>query len=255
MVTMLRRPWNLVPIRDSEEELEAIPDSLYCLRPHPYASLGAPYGSSASPFRLRKRVIERLLQAQEALRQEGYPWKLAIFDGWRPLAVQAFMVDYTIQEQCRLRGVDPGSPSAERDLVVEDVSRFWATPEQDPGSPPPHSTGAAVDLTLVDKPEHDTAGLPMPTPADMGSPIDAIGAVSEPDHFLTRSLTDVDASERERCRHIHARRSCLRRAMEAAGFAQHPNEWWHFSWGDQLWAWQRGEFSALYGRVDGAAKP
>jgi D-alanyl-D-alanine dipeptidase len=36
--------------------------------------------------------------------------------------------------------------------------------------------------------------------------------------------------------------------MEVAGFAQHPNEWWHFSHGDQLWAWRLGHPSAHYGR-------
>ncbi|MFM7652374.1 MAG: D-alanyl-D-alanine dipeptidase, partial [Vulcanococcus sp.] len=33
-----------------------------------------------------------------------------------------------------------------------------------------------------------------------------------------------------------------------AGFEQHPNEWWHFSYGDQLWAWRAGQDVACYGR-------
>jgi D-alanyl-D-alanine dipeptidase len=37
--------------------------------------------------------------------------------------------------------------------------------------------------------------------------------------------------------------------MESQGFAQHPNEWWHFSYGDQLWAWQRSQSEAIYGRA------
>jgi D-alanyl-D-alanine dipeptidase len=37
--------------------------------------------------------------------------------------------------------------------------------------------------------------------------------------------------------------------MAAGGFAQHPNEWWHFSWGDQLWADRTGEPIAHYGGV------
>jgi D-alanyl-D-alanine dipeptidase len=36
--------------------------------------------------------------------------------------------------------------------------------------------------------------------------------------------------------------------MLEAGFAQHPNEWWHFSHGDQLWAWRTGQTQAIYGR-------
>jgi D-alanyl-D-alanine dipeptidase len=43
--------------------------------------------------------------------------------------------------------------------------------------------------------------------------------------------------------------------MTQAGFERHPQEWWHFSLGDQLWAWQRqqqtGELvMAHYGRAD-----
>jgi len=38
--------------------------------------------------------------------------------------------------------------------------------------------------------------------------------------------------------------------MASAGFARHPNEWWHFSVGDQLWAWINHAPAARYGRVD-----
>jgi len=35
--------------------------------------------------------------------------------------------------------------------------------------------------------------------------------------------------------------------MAEQGFAGHPDEWRHFSWGDQMWAALRGETSAHYG--------
>jgi D-alanyl-D-alanine dipeptidase len=41
--------------------------------------------------------------------------------------------------------------------------------------------------------------------------------------------------------------------MATAGFKRHLNEWWHFSYGDQIWAWlmtQEGERTvAKYGRA------
>jgi D-alanyl-D-alanine dipeptidase len=40
--------------------------------------------------------------------------------------------------------------------------------------------------------------------------------------------------------------------MLEVGFAQHPNEWWHFSQGDQLWAWRTGHHQAIYGRCGGS---
>ena len=36
----------------------------------------------------------------------------------------------------------------------------------------------------------------------------------------------------------NSRRHLLREIMTKFGCAQHPNEWWHFSYGDQLWAWK-----------------
>lgn len=237
---MSLRPWSAIPIHDSNDPLQPLPAGLLRLEPHPYALLGAPYGSAGSPFRLRPQVIQRLLRAQELLRRSRPHWGLAIFDAWRPLAVQAFMVEHSITSTCRERGIDPHQSSRERQAVVAEVGRFWAPPNPDPAAPPPHSTGAAVDLTLA-----GDSGEPL----DMGSAIDAIGAVSEPDHFLAASQDCRHPQLQERYLSWHRRRSLLRSVMEQAGFAQHPNEWWHFSWGDQLWAWRRGQPAAHFGRV------
>lgn len=235
---MSLRPWSAIPIRECDEPLQALPASLLRLEPHPYALLGAPYGDAGSPFQLRQGVIKRLLQAQQHVQAINAGWRLAIFDAWRPLAVQRFMVEHTIEATCRQRGVDPKQASAARDAVMAEVGRFWAPPSDDPATPPPHSTGAAVDLTLA------VADAPL----DMGSPIDALGAVSEPDYFQAQASGRADCSERRQALEWHRRRTVLREAMQRAGFAQHPNEWWHFSWGDQLWAWRSGQSSAHYGR-------
>ena len=47
----------------------------------------------------------------------------------------------------------------------------------------------------------------------------------------------------------NSRRNLLREVMNKFGFAQHPNEWWHFSYGDQLWAWKNKKANALYGKI------
>lgn len=245
---MQRRPWNDRPIADPGEPLLPLPPELLRLEPHPYACLGAPYGGGACPFRLRQGVIERLLTAQTLLQRQHPHWCLAIFDAWRPLAVQGFMVEYAIDQLCRERGIDPALASPARDQAVVDVGRFWAPPNPDPSAPPPHSTGAAVDLTLACRVEAGRHEL-----VEMGSEIDAIGAVSEPDHFAERTAECPDPVQRASFLRWHGHRQVLRRAMEEAGFVQHPNEWWHFSWGDQLWAWRSGAERACYGRVDTSA--
>lgn len=230
------RPWSSVPIFETHEALVALPADLRRIEPHPYAALGAPYGPGLSPFRLRQGVVDRLLVAQAILQQRQPEWHFAVFDAWRPVAVQAFMVNHAIQQECQRRGVDPQKDSPGRQAAFEDVGRFWAPPSENVDTPPPHSTGAAVDLTLA-----DAQGLEMA----MGGAIDAIGPISEPLHYAPMAEQTPDGLEAL----WHRRRLGLAEAMQAAGFAQHPNEWWHFSWGDQLWAWRTGARHACYGRA------
>ena len=229
------RPWSPIPIEDCGEPMQELPPALLRMEPHPYMALGAPYGASGTPFKLRLGVVQRLLDAQQQLVEHDPSLRLSIFDAWRPIAVQAFMVDHSIAELCRERGVEARSGDA-FDQVVADVGRFWAAPSRDPMTPPPHSTGAAVDLTLS-----SSDG----TPLAMGGEIDAIGAVSEPQHYAGR--------EDSNARRWHQRRQLLAEVMGAAGFAQHPNEWWHYSFGDQLWAWRRGAAVAIYAEAVNSA--
>ncbi len=230
----MHRPWNDLPIIDCGESLEELPNSIFCIKPHPYVALGAPYGDGLNPFRLRIGVIDRLEKSQEFLRTEYPNLRLAIFDAWRPVDVQAFMVDYTISEQCQVKGLDIHrcKDSLAIKEVIDNVYRFWAPPSSDPKTPPPHSTGAAIDLTLAD----DEGNL-----LDMGGEIDVIGEISEPNYYLDISKTCPESAL------LHFRRNMLAKVMKKSGFCQHPNEWWHFSYGDQLWAWKSKRDSAFYG--------
>ena len=229
------RPWSPIPIEECGEPLQDLPREFLRMEPHPYMALGAPYGASGNPFQLRQGVVQRLLKAQQRLSDHDPSLRLSIFDAWRPIAVQAFMVEHSIADLCRERGVELMSGDA-FDRVVADVGRFWAAPSRDPATPPPHSTGAAVDLTLSSR-----EGIPL----EMGGEIDAIGAISEPEHYAGKE--DPDA----RC--WHQRRQLLADVMDASGFAQHPNEWWHYSFGDQLWAWRKGAAVAVYAEAANSA--
>lgn len=196
--------------------------------PPPYVALGAPYGAFG-PWFLRRTVLARLLEAQHDLETQHGGFRLHLLDAWRPLAVQAFMVEHTDQ---LLRAAAPELTDAAR---RERVLTYWAPPSEDPARPPPHSTGAAIDLTLV-----DSRGLVV----NMGSPFDEPTERSHPDHFAGA----IDASGRE----AHANRQLLARVMRAAGFVGHPQEWWHFSHGDRAWAREHDLPAARYGRTEPA---
>ncbi|KGG15147.1 D-ala-D-ala dipeptidase [Prochlorococcus sp. MIT 0602] len=216
-----------------------MPVELYCLEPHSYKSLGAPYGDSVSPWMLRGNVVDRLLAAQKHLKEIDRHYSLAIFDAWRPIRVQQFMYDYAINQECLARGVNrkENANSLELKEVFETVSKFWAEPSLDLASPPPHSTGGAVDLTIS-----CAKGIPL----DMGGEIDCIGPVSEPNYYI-RQKEFIDHPDYLLW---HSRRVLLSDAMKKSGFVQHPHEWWHFSYGDQLWAWVKNLQAAHYGAVE-----
>jgi len=76
---------------------------------------------------LRAEAFDRLSRAAERLPDR---LGLAIFDAWRPLALQAELYDAAYHE--------PGLPAG-----------FVAEPIPDPQTPPPHLTGGTVDLTLT----------------------------------------------------------------------------------------------------------
>ena len=229
-----KRPWIDIPIIDCGEKLDQLKPSFHCLEPHPYLSIGAPYDQISDPWRLRTGVIRRLFLAQKYLQNENPNFSLAIFDAWRPISVQAFMIDHSIDELCLARGFDRNDQkhAFEFSEAVKEVNRFWAPAILDPCNPPPHSTGAAVDLTLADS---------QGNPFGMGGEIDEISPVSHPNYYVEDSMIDCA------CQLWHQRRISLAKAMEKAGFIQHPHEWWHFSYGDQLWAWRNGSSQAFYG--------
>ena len=230
------RPWNNIEINECNEPLMSIPKSIFRLTPHPYVSLGAPYLNMADPWVLRRSVLKRLICAQRYLSEINPKLQLALFDAWRPISVQKFMFNYTIQETCKSKGIDINDFSVDGGIndVIEEVGRFWAKPTSDPLSPPPHCTGAAIDLTLA-----DMNGQPL----DLGGEIDFIGPESSPNFYQKDSFKMPYSKHKV----FQERRSLLFSVMEYAGFVQHPNEWWHFSYGDQLWSWLNNKTSAIYG--------
>jgi D-alanyl-D-alanine dipeptidase len=44
-------------------------------------------------------------------------------------------------------------------------------------------------------------------------------------------------------------RALLRNAMLRAGFTLDADEWWHFDYGNQMWALKSGKDTAIYGEI------
>ena len=132
-----------------------------------------------------------------------------VLDGWRSPRLQKALYEHYY--------VDSGLPLG-----------YVADPD-DPLLSPPHSTGGAVDLTLTwDR-----------HPLRLGTDFDAF----VDDAHLT-ALEQSIGREPER-----SLRRLLTHALSNVGFCPFPLEWWHFSYGDQVWAFNNDRAEALYGFI------
>lgn len=232
------RAYRTLPIAECGEPLMPVAGPhLVLAEPHPYVLRGAPYGE-VSPWFLRESVLAALNRAAGDLQLVKPGWRILLTDALRPVAVQRFLVDWQLRELAAAEGLEVDVlEEVDRARLMEVVWSIWAVPSDDPATPPPHSTGAALDCTLLD--EHGQ-------PVAMGGEIDQVGEISRPDFYA--GMPGVAAR-------FAANRALLREMLEAQGFRRHPAEWWHFSLGDQLWAWVRqreGDETAMarFGRAN-----
>ena len=225
--------WNEIPIEDNKDKLIAIPNCFKFIFPHPYYDLGAPYKRKESIWKLRGEVVKRLIKVNDFLKLKNTSFYLLIYDSWRPIEVQEFMFNRAFSLECKKLDLDPSVKNMERyPLVKKKVEKFWAFPSFDERCPPPHSTGGAIDITLAD--EYGNI-------INMGSDIDQMDEKSKPDFYKN--------IKNEKAILWNDRRNLLKEIMVKYEFVQHPNEWWHFSYGDQLWAWKNKKPNALYGKI------
>jgi zinc D-Ala-D-Ala dipeptidase len=93
------------------------------------------------------------------------------------------------------------------DATPPDKHEFVANPQE--GSR--HNRGCAVDLTLYDRKTGRAVSMP-----------------SLYDEMTPRAYSDYAGGSSQE----NAHRALLRQALEAEGFIQLPNEWWHFDYKD-----------------------
>ncbi len=158
---------------------------------------------------------------------------LGIIEGWRPGYIQRRM---WLTSWLRFQKLHPDWSEVQLKRIT---NRYVAPP--DAQVPPPHSTGGAVDVMLVDAAGHRL---------DHHSPF----RLFDPQTYmaLPKGLSETAARNR----------AILREAMLAGGLTNYPSEWWHWSFGDQGWAYRgsQGETppkgapqsrsEAFYGRIE-----
>ena len=186
-----------------------------------------PIDGATDKLWLRRSVADKLARVNARAGAVGL--ELFLFDAWRPRDVQAYFHDYWMPQELQRRGSTLTGAA-----LTEEVERYWSAPTDDPASPAPHATAAAVDLTLRWKNGEQLW---------MGSLFDDVTALAHRDRFEALDANNFSFSDQE----ARANRRLLHWLMTDEGLAGHPDEWWHFSWGDQLWAALTNAPTAHYG--------
>ena len=212
-----------IPIVDAGTPLEALGLSRDFSVWPAYHKLGIPH--AIPECHARGEVFERLLRVAAAL-PGGV--RLVVLDSWRPFAVQQYLYDSL---SSALAAHYPRAGEAELERLTR---QFVSPPSSSREAPSPHLTGGAVDVTLC-----DAQGRWL----DMGSAFDEAVPASYTAYF--ERLAEPDARQRR----VRDHRRLLYHAMLDAGFSNLPSEWWHYDFGDQLWAWHTGATQALFGPV------
>lgn len=163
---------------------------------------------------MRESVAVRLAEAQHKLPKH---WRIIVKAGLRPLGVQIELLE---KVQTMLAQKNPAWNAAR---VLAETRLLVSDPHV---KIPPHCTGAAVDVEVLDV---QTGIL-----VDMGARANTDGELGWT--FSPR----INAVQQ-------ANRTKLLRAMLAAGLANYAYEWWHFSYGDAYWAVFYDKPAALFG--------
>ncbi len=174
---------------------------------------------------MRERVYQKLLEAQKLL-PEGL--RFCLYESYRSLDLQKTLFDNRYQ---KIQKKYPDWPH--ESLFLETIKLVSPVVNLD-GSQniPPHATGAAVDVYLIDRKGH---------PIEMG--IHPKDWMEDTDGLI--SQTDSSGISKE----AQENRELMSKVLSAVGFENYPTEYWHWSYGDRYWAYMSSQPNAIYGVV------
>lgn len=167
---------------------------------------------------LRRSVAEKLRDANLALMRKGY--RIQVIEGWRAPFIQRRM--YAAVWEMMSRRHPEWSPTK----MKRTVNQFTAP--MDGKVPPPHTTGGAIDVSITDM---------------EGNPLDVLTPYVQ--HDTKGFFSDAPNLTETARRH----RDLLASALLPTGLTNYPSEYWHWSYGDQGWAYRGGHPHALYSAI------
>lgn len=173
--------------------------------------------SFTSEKRIRTYVYQMLLTAKTFL-PDGYFFK--IYEAYRPLETQKKLWETVVAQQ---KVLHPNMDENSKEFI-ELCDTYCANPYKQGSG---HQSGAAIDVSLCNKLGKDYF---------MGSMVREFSEKSDFDYMVPPEAKK--------------NRLLLKEALEKAGFINYPSEWWHYSFGDRLWAKLTGSKIAIFGNLD-----
>ena len=169
-----------------------------------------------SEFKGRESIIKKLRKINQKLK-EKYQLQLAVIEIYRNPE------KYQKNWDKRINDTREKFPNLSEKEIIREASKFSAKPNGNG----PHQTGGAVDLTL----------------ADLDGNIIFMGSdyseQSEKSFFESKNISEEAKKYRE----------ILKEVMEEEDFNNYPAEWWHWSYGDKMWAAYKKKPYAIYGPI------
>jgi len=221
--------WKPIPVKEdfmpddviSSESMDELVDfyeyskgcsKIYRAKPA-YYEKGIPGATDKCYMRLG--VANLILKAAQYLPQGLY---FKIYDAWRPARVQEALFNNYMEYLSSLSE----NKGKSREQIYQKAIMFVSFPSMDPKRPFVHSTGGAVDLTIVDESFQEL---------DMGTAFDDFSEKAHTAYYETAKLQDEGFEQ------IRRNRRLLYNVMTGVGFTNLPSEWWHYDYGDRFWSY------------------
>lgn len=179
--------------------------------------------NSLKDIYLREATYKKVMQAIELLPEQ---YSFILFDGYRPIQVQQYLFNHYYEE---MRKVYPHFTENE---ILGETLKYVAFPTMNDDRPAPHLTGGAVDLTLGDQEGN---------PLNMGTDFDEMHESSATDYFEAHPGVNDEARKNRRI---------LYNCMREVGFTNYSAEWWHYDYGNFMWAKRLAKEYAIYGALN-----
>ena len=170
------------------------------------------------PIYLRKTAYSLLCKFIDDVAKDGYSVKL--YDAYRSFD------DQMNSWKERLEQTRKEFPNYTEEEVIRATSLRVAHVE-DKSNVGGHQTGGAIDITLTKD----------------GKEID-MGTKYEEYNKKTITHNDLITDEQKKNRFY------LKKKLEKHGFNNFPSEWWHFSYGDKMWAAYKYKKTCIYGYIE-----